>query len=87
MAGGAAALAADPGLDLSTLELDPALARELQQQLDALSAEQKLDQMQRLERSLLRLERLHGQTLALMKKLVDAAAAPRPDGGPSGGAA
>ncbi len=43
--------------------------------------------MQRLERSLLRLERLHGQTLALMKKLVDAAAAPRPDGGPSGGAA
>jgi putative secretion ATPase (PEP-CTERM system associated) len=83
--GAAAALAADPDLDLSTLELDPALARELQQQLDALSAEQKLDQLQRLERSLLRLERLHGQTLALIRKLVEAAGAPRAGSGPAGG--
>lgn len=82
-----AALEADPDLDLSTLELDPALARELRQQLDALSAEQKLDQLQRLERSLLRLERLHGQTLTLIKKLVDAAGVPRAGGGSSGGPA
>jgi len=83
---GAGTQAAGADLDLSTLELDPALARELQQQLASLSAEQKLDQMQRLERSLLRLEKLHGQTLALMQKLVDAASRPPSDAsGPSGG--
>ncbi len=67
----------DVDVDLSTLELDPELAHSLQQQLAQLSAEQKLDQMQRLERSLLRLERLHLQTLGLLKKLVEAAAKPR----------
>jgi len=68
---------ADLDVDLTTLELDPELAKSLQQQLEQLSAEQKLDQLQRLERSLLRLERLHVQTLALLKKLVEAAAKPR----------
>ncbi|WP_119352618.1 XrtA/PEP-CTERM system-associated ATPase [Azohydromonas sediminis] len=77
LAAGGAQAAADLDVDLTTLELDPELAHSLQQQLAQLSAEQKLDQLQRLERSLLRLERLHVQTLALLKKLVDAAAKPR----------
>jgi hypothetical protein len=77
VAAGGVQAAADLDVDLTTLDLDPELAQNLQQQLAQLSAEQKLDQMQRLERSLLRLERLHVQTLALLKKLVDAAAKPR----------
>jgi general secretion pathway protein A len=37
-----------------------------------LTADQRADQLQRLERSLLRLERINVQTLALMQKLVNA---------------
>ena len=78
-AGGAAtvlALDAELDLDLSQLKLDPALAESMTQQLEQLSAEQRLDQLQRLERSLLRLERLHVQTLSLLKKLVEASTRP-----------
>ncbi len=66
-------MALDVDLDAAQLELDPALAENLTRQLEQLSAEQRLDQLQRLERSLLRLERLHVQSIALLKKLVEAA--------------
>src|SRR5512139_106725 len=71
------ALALD--IDADKLKLDPALAEGMVRQFEQLSAEQRLDQLQRLERSLLRLERLNVQTLSLLKKLVDAAT--RPAGG------
>jgi putative secretion ATPase (PEP-CTERM system associated) len=59
-------------LDLSKLKVDPAVADSMGKQLSRLSAEQRLDQMQRLERSLLRLERINVQTLSMMQKLVSA---------------
>jgi general secretion pathway protein A len=59
-------------VDLSKLKMDPAAADSMGKQLSRLSAEQRLDQMQRLERSLLRLERINVQTLSMMQKLVSA---------------
>ena len=59
-------------IDLSQLKLDPALARNMSQQLDSLGAQQQGDSLQRLERSLLRLERINLQTLSMLKKLVNA---------------
>lgn len=59
-------------LDLGSLHLDPAVANVISQQLDALGSDQYIDQMQRLERSVLRLERVNVQTLAMLKKLVNA---------------
>lgn len=59
-------------LDLSKLKLEPSVAESMGKQLSRLSAEQRLDQMQRLERSLLRLERINVQTLSLLQKLVSA---------------
>lgn len=59
-------------VDLGKLKLDPAQAEGMGKQLARLSAEQRLDQLQRLERSLLRLERVNVQTLSLMQKLVAA---------------
>jgi general secretion pathway protein A len=59
-------------LDLSKLKVDPAAADSMGKQLQRLSAEQRLDQMQRLERSLLRLERINVQTLSMLQKLVSA---------------
>jgi hypothetical protein len=59
-------------VDLSALSLDPALAKSMNRELDALGAHQYLDQLQRLERSVLRLERMNVQTLGMLKKLVSA---------------
>jgi hypothetical protein len=59
-------------LDLSKLKVEPAVAESMSRQLSRLSAEQRLDQLQRLERSLLRLERINVQTLSLLQKLVAA---------------
>ncbi|MCB1995398.1 MAG: hypothetical protein KDG57_05875, partial [Rhodoferax sp.] len=75
-------------LDLSKFKVDPATADSMGKQLSRLSAEQRLDQMQRLERSLLRLERINVQTLSMMQKLVSAvsqssATAPAPASTPS----
>ena len=75
-------------LDLSKFKVDPATADSMSKQLNRLSAEQRLDQMQRLERSLLRLERINVQTLSMLQKLVSAAkqqgtAAPAPAAQPS----
>ena len=59
-------------IDLSSVSLDPALATRIGRQLDALGADQTMDQLQRLERSVLRLERMNVQTLGMLKKLVNA---------------
>jgi putative secretion ATPase (PEP-CTERM system associated) len=72
--GGDLALALD--LDLSQVKLDPAAAEAVTRQLAQLSAEQRMDQIQRLERSLLRLERTQVQILTLMKVLVEAVKKP-----------
>jgi general secretion pathway protein A len=70
---GHAALTDDAAaVDLSNLSLDPSLAKTLNGQLDALGAGQYMDQLQRLERSVLRLERMNVQTLGMLKKLVNA---------------
>lgn len=68
--------AAELDVDLSRLELDPATAEAVTRQLAQLSAEQRMDQIQRLERSLLRLERTQVQILTLMKTLVEAVRKP-----------
>ncbi len=62
----------DPDIDLDKLKLDPAAAEVMNKQLNSLRAEQRLDQLQRLERSLLRLERINVQTLGMLQKLVGA---------------
>jgi general secretion pathway protein A len=59
-------------VDLTRLKLDAPSGDAVQRQLARLSAEQRLDQLQRLERSLLRLERINVQTLSLLQKLVGA---------------
>ncbi|MBU6256961.1 MAG: XrtA-associated ATPase [Burkholderiales bacterium] len=65
-------------LDLSAAQLDPAEASAMSAQLAALTADQRGDQLQRLERSLLRLERSNLETLALLQKLVAGLTKPGP---------
>lgn len=60
-------------VDLSKLKLDVHEAETMNKQLASLTADQRSDQLQRLERSLLRLERINVQTLAMLQKLVNAA--------------
>lgn len=69
----AIAPATEVDVDLTRLRLDPATAEAASKQLASLAADQRADQLQRLERSLLRLERINLQTLALLQKLVGAA--------------
>ena len=78
MPGGLAGAVMDVDLDLTQVKLDAAEAEGMSQQLAALSADQRGDQLQRLERGLLRLERTNLQTLALLQKLVDAVKKPAP---------
>ena len=91
MPGGLAGAALD--LDVGKLSLEAEEADQLSRQLATLTADQRGDQLQRLERSLLRLERINLETLAMLQKLVQAArrpdardardarpAEPRPDG-------
>ena len=59
-------------VDLTKLKLEPHEAETMTKQLAALTADQRADQLQRLERSLLRLERINVQTLGLLQKLVNA---------------
>jgi general secretion pathway protein A len=74
MPGGLAGAALD--VDVSKLRLDPDEAEGLNRQLAALTADQRGDQLQRLERSMLRLERINLQTLATLQKLVNAVKKP-----------
>jgi general secretion pathway protein A len=63
---------AELDVDLSKLKLEIGEAEAMSKQIAQLTADQRGDQLQRLERSLLRLERVNVQTLALLKKLVSA---------------
>ncbi|MDL2336249.1 MAG: XrtA-associated ATPase [Pseudomonadota bacterium] len=59
-------------VDLSRLKLEPETTQAMSGQLATLVAEQRLDQLQRVERSILRLERQNVQILGLLQKLVGA---------------
>ena len=58
------------GLDLSQARLEPQAAEAITRQLATLTGEQRSDQLQRIERGMLRLERTNLQILALLQKLV-----------------
>lgn len=70
--GGDIALVAGVEVDIAKLQIDAQAAEAMHSQLAALTADQRGDQLQRLERGMLRLERCNLQTLALLQKLVDA---------------
>jgi putative secretion ATPase (PEP-CTERM system associated) len=74
-----AAMDVDIDVDLRTASLDRGEAEAMSRQIGALSAEQRADQLLRLEHSLQRLERINTQTLAMLQKLV--AAVQKPEGG------
>lgn len=65
-------------VDLDRIQLDANSAGELGRQLNKLGAEQRLDQMQRLERSMMRLERTNVQLIKLMQQLVASVKKPGP---------
>jgi putative secretion ATPase (PEP-CTERM system associated) len=67
---------AELDLDLSKIKLPADEAEGMSRQLAALTADQRGDQLQRLERGLLRLERINVQTLGLLQKLVEAVKKP-----------
>ena len=78
----------DVNVDLSRIGLDPETAGRLTRHLSALVSEQGQAQLQRVEASVLRLERLSQNTLATLLKLVNAvkpppAQAQAPDENPS----
>lgn len=64
-----------PDIDLSRLNVTTEATQVMSGQLATLVAEQKLDQLQRVERSILRLERQNVQILGLLQKLVGALSA------------
>jgi general secretion pathway protein A len=76
MPGGLAAASLD--LDLSKVALDSEQVEGMSRQIAALTADQRGDQLQRLERSLLRLERINVQTLTMLQQLVQAVKKPDP---------
>lgn len=57
-------------IDLFNLNFDPALVDDVSRKINYLGVEQNADRLQRLERSLLRLERIDLEVLAMLKKLV-----------------
>jgi putative secretion ATPase (PEP-CTERM system associated) len=59
-------------LDLARLHLQPGVADAMSGVLAGLTVEQQGDRLQRLERGLLRLERINLETLAVLRTLVDA---------------
>jgi len=73
-AAGSASSALDIEIDIDpgAPSIDPAMAQGMSKQLEQLTADQRGDQLQRLERSLLRLERINVQTLSMMTQLVNA---------------
>jgi hypothetical protein len=68
MPGGLAGASVD--VDLTQLRINPEDAAGMSKQLAALTADARGDQLQRLERSLLRLERTNVQILGMLSKLV-----------------
>lgn len=65
--GGAEAV---PNMDLSSLNLDAGLIDDVSRKIGRLGTELNIDRLQRLERSLLRLERINLEVLAMLRKLV-----------------
>jgi putative secretion ATPase (PEP-CTERM system associated) len=66
-------LASAPGaLDVAKLKMSVAEVDGLSSEIAALTADHQTDRLQRLERSMMRLERINLQTLALLQKLVEA---------------
>ena len=63
-------------VDLSRVHVESDSAEAMTRQIAALTADQRGDQLQRLERSMLRLERINVQTLAMLTKLVEAVKRP-----------
>ena len=63
-------------IDLSNLQFDSDLADGISRKIDGLSAERYGDRLLRLERSLLRLERVNLEVLTMLQKLVIAAKRP-----------
>ena len=61
-----------PDIDLSRMNVTADATQVMSGQLATLVAEQRLDQLQRVERSILRLERQNVQILGLLQKLVGA---------------
>jgi general secretion pathway protein A len=59
-------------VDLERLQLEPDAADAMTRQLGRLGQEQRIDQLQRLERSVMRLERTNLQILKLLQQLVGA---------------
>ncbi|MBT9500997.1 MAG: AAA family ATPase [Burkholderiaceae bacterium] len=59
-------------IDLSRLKLSSSEAEKMTRHLVGLASDQQGDRLQRLERSLMRLERINMQTLAMLQKLVNA---------------
>jgi len=57
-------------VDLSTLSMDAGLIDDVSRKIGRLGTELNIDRLQRLERSLLRLERINLEVLAMLKKLI-----------------
>ena len=66
-------------IDLSRLQFESDLAEGMARKIDSLSAEHHSDRLMRLERSLLRLERVNLEILTMMQKLVNAVKKPKND--------
>lgn len=62
-------------IDLTKLQINPALASAISRQIDSLGVEQYDGRMRRLEGSVLRLERINLEILVMLQKLVTAGAA------------
>ncbi len=67
-------------VNLAELQLDPAAADTMSRQINRLASAQRGDQLQRVERGLLRLERTNLQLLAMMQQLVNAVKKPVDEG-------
>ena len=63
-------------VDVSRLSLDAGAADAISQHLDNLAGTQQGDRIQRLERSLMRVEQINLETLDALKKLVNAVRKP-----------
>jgi general secretion pathway protein A len=66
-------------IDLSNLQFESDMAEGMSKKLDGLTAERYSDRLLRLERSLLRLERVNLEILTMMQKLVSAVKKPPVD--------
>lgn len=66
-------------IDLAKLHIKPSLASAISSQIDGLGAEQYDGRLRRLERSVLRLERINLEILVMLQKLVTAVSKPAPE--------